>query len=91
MTQTLGLDKCSKAKIVQGATLRRRRFFMQGRTEAGRPLLSLRPALSRFLSKYPFASARIIAGEFGVARDSVKMILAIEVGLETFSRRWLPR
>jgi hypothetical protein len=74
-----------------GAMLRRRRFFLQGRIEAGSPSLSLRPTLSRFLSKCPFASARIIAAHFGIARDSVKMILAREVGLETFSRRWLPR
>jgi hypothetical protein len=37
--------------------------------------------LSRFLSKYPFARARIIAGHFGVALDSVKMNLARELAL----------
>jgi hypothetical protein len=56
----------------------------------GRPLVSLRPALSRFLSMHQFASARIIAAHFGVARDWVKMILAREFDLKEFSRGWLP-
>jgi hypothetical protein len=46
-------------------------------------------ALSRFLSKYLFTSARIIAAHFWVARHSVKTILEREFGLQKFSRRWL--
>jgi hypothetical protein len=32
----------------------------------------------------------MIAAHFGVARDSVKMILATELGLKEFSKRWMP-
>jgi hypothetical protein len=64
-------------------------FSYKDESRPGKPLLSLGPALSRFLSKDPFASARIIAAHFGVAHDSVKMIRAREFGLKQFSRRWL--
>jgi hypothetical protein len=52
----------------------------------GKLFLSLGPALSRFFLKYPFAKACSIAAHFRVARDSVKMILARELGLRKFSK-----
>jgi hypothetical protein len=64
-------------------------FSCKDELRPGRPVLSLRPGLSRFLAKYPFANAEIIATQFGIARDSVKMILARELNLNIFSRRWL--
>jgi hypothetical protein len=60
---------------------------MRGRIEIWKAVTQFGPALSRFLSQYPFAIARIIAARFGVARDSVKMILAREFGLKKLSRR----
>jgi hypothetical protein len=55
---------------------------MQGRIEAWQSATQLWAALSQFLSKYPFASAQIIAGHFGIALDSVKMNLARELDLK---------
>jgi hypothetical protein len=55
---------------------------MQGQIKPGKILTQFGPVLSRFLSKNLFASARIIAIHFGVARDSMKMILARELGLK---------
>jgi hypothetical protein len=55
---------------------------MQGRIEAWNTATEFGPALSRFLLKHPFASARSIAAHFEVARNSVKMILARELGLK---------
>jgi hypothetical protein len=65
-------------------------FSCKDELRPGRTLLSLGPALSRFLSKYPFASAGIIAAQFGVVRDSVKTILSRELDLQEFARRKLP-
>jgi hypothetical protein len=55
---------------------------MQGRIEAWQSATQFGAALSRFLSNYPFVSARIIAGHFGVALDSVKINLSRELDLK---------
>jgi hypothetical protein len=49
---------------------------MQGQIEAGKTVTQFEATLSRFLSKCPFANARIIAAHFGVALDSVQRIRA---------------
>jgi hypothetical protein len=72
------------------ARLRTRQFFMHGGIEAWKTGTQFGAALSGFHSKYPFASARIIVAHFRVARDSVKMIPARNLGHEKLSRRWLP-
>jgi transposase len=54
----------------------------------GRPLISMGPALQRFLKKFPFASARIMAGHFSVDRVTIKSILDQEFGLTKFTRKW---
>jgi hypothetical protein len=56
----------------------------------GRPLISLDPALQRFLNKFPFANARVMAGHFSVNRATIKGILDRELGLREFTRRWVP-
>jgi hypothetical protein len=55
----------------------------------GRPLISMGPALQRFLKKFPFASARPMARHFSVDRVTVKSILDRELGLRRFARRWM--
>jgi hypothetical protein len=41
----------------------------------GRPLISMRLALQRFLKKIPFASAQVMTGHFSVDRATIKSIL----------------
>jgi transposase len=57
---------------------------------SGRPLISLGPALQRFLNKFSFASAQVVAGHFLVDRSMIKSILDRELGLRKFTRRWVP-
>jgi hypothetical protein len=52
-----------------------------------RPLISLDPALQRFLKKFPFASARVMEGHFSVDRAPIKSILDRELGLRKCTRR----
>jgi hypothetical protein len=75
MNQMLGPDAYSKVQIAPWVQrFEQGDFSCKAEFRPGGPLLSFGPALSRFLSKYPFASARTIAAHFGVARDSMKMI-----------------
>jgi hypothetical protein len=50
----------------------------------------MRPALQRFLKKFPFTSARIMARHFSLDRAAIKSILDRELGLRKFTRRWEP-
>jgi hypothetical protein len=50
----------------------------------------LGPGLQKFLDRYPFSSARVIARHFRISPSIVKEILRRELGLEKFSRRWFP-
>jgi hypothetical protein len=56
----------------------------------GRPMISLGSALRRFLKKFPFANARVMAGHFSVDRATIESILDRELGLGKFIRRWVP-
>jgi transposase len=51
-----------------------------GRNRAGRPLTILRDAWSKFLSKYPFASAKNIASHFDISVSTMQDLLARELG-----------
>jgi hypothetical protein len=42
-----------------------------------------------FLQDYPFASARMLSRHFGVCATIVKDILARDLGLKEFTRRWV--
>jgi transposase len=57
----------------------------------GRPLISLGPALQRFLKKFPFRNARVMAGNFSVGQAIIKSILDRELRFRKFTRRWVPR
>jgi len=56
----------------------------------GRPLAVLGTVLHKFLTKHPFASARIMAEHFNLSHPIVKEILQREMGLRKFTRRWVP-
>jgi hypothetical protein len=56
----------------------------------GRPLISLGPALQRFLKKFSFANTRVMTEHFSMDRATIKSILDRELGLRKFNRRWMP-
>jgi hypothetical protein len=57
---------------------------------SGRLLLTLEPQLEAFMQKYQFANARIIAQHFLRTVPTIKDVLQRELGMRTFSRRWVP-
>jgi hypothetical protein len=46
--------------------------------------------LSQFLQEFPFAMARQLAEHFNESKHTIKTILDRELGLQKFSRRWVP-
>jgi hypothetical protein len=46
--------------------------------------------LRDFLKEFPFATAGIIAQHFNQSKLTINEILQQELGLQTFSRRWVP-
>lgn len=85
------------ATAVSLPTVKRRvRHFSEGDTSCehklrlGRPLIILGDVLSKFLLKYPFACAEIIAKYFDVSGSTVKNPFIREPGRRKFTRRWVP-
>jgi hypothetical protein len=90
LTDTLGSDVYSQAQTSRWLA----RFSMVDiscldQAQPGRLLSILGPSQEHFLEKFPFASARIIAGQFNVSHSTVKDILSQELRLRKFSRRWI--
>jgi hypothetical protein len=54
-------------------------------------MIDLTEPLRLFLEDYPFASVRIVSCHFSVSAITVKEILARDLGLRKFTRRWVPR
>jgi hypothetical protein len=54
----------------------------------GRSLMSLGPDLHRFLKKFPFVSARVMARHFSVDRHAFKNIFDRKLAFRKFNRRW---
>jgi transposase len=61
------------------------------RNRPGRPPAILRDVLSKLLSKYLFPSAKNIASHFDISVSTVKDLLAHDLGLRKFTRRWVLR
>jgi transposase len=62
----------------------------EDRSRAGRPLTILGEVLSKTFSKHPFASPENIASHFDLRVSTVMGLLARELGLRIFTRRWVP-
>jgi transposase len=62
----------------------------EDRNRAGEPLTNLRDVLSKFFSKYSCASAKNITSHFDISVSTVTDLLARELGLRKFTRRWTP-
>jgi hypothetical protein len=57
---------------------------------ADRPLTNLAEPFRLARQDYPFASARVLSRHFGVCATTVKDLLARNLGLKLFIRRWVP-
>ena len=57
---------------------------------SGRPRSDLGEAVSQFLDKEPFLSARILAKRLATNPHTIKEILTRDLGLRKFTRRWVP-
>jgi hypothetical protein len=71
------------------ASLQGRQYIQRGQNQAGQTHCDPRKLLHKFLSKYPFASVKIIVNHFGLSPSTVTDLLSREPGLRTFSRRWV--
>jgi hypothetical protein len=49
-----------------------------------------RLVLKKFLEKHPFTSAKIMSRQFRIFSPIVKKILSHELGLQKYTRRWVP-
>jgi hypothetical protein len=77
------------ANCTMGATLRTRRFFIQGRTEAWKSVTQLEASSLPIPLEASIRKYTNDCSHFGVTRYSVELILARELGIKQFSRGWL--
>jgi transposase len=72
------------------------RHFKEGNTSyenaarPRRPTVIIGDILSKFLARYPFASAKVMSRHFGVSSSTVKEVLICELGLRKYAGRWVP-
>jgi hypothetical protein len=59
-------------------------------SRAGRPITDLAEAFRLFLQDDPFTNACMLSRHFDVCVTTVKDILACDLGLKEFTRRWMP-
>jgi hypothetical protein len=55
-----------------------------------RPVSIFRPALLKFLDRYPFSSTRVISRHLRISLLTLKEILRRELGLKQFNGKWFP-
>jgi hypothetical protein len=56
----------------------------------GRPKSDLADSISRLLEREPFLSARTLARKLESSRQTIKRVLATDLGMRKFTRRWIP-
>jgi hypothetical protein len=57
---------------------------------SGRPLSDLPDGICRYLEKFPFTSAKVVAKHFSSSHPTSRRILKTILGLKNFSRRCVP-
>jgi transposase len=57
---------------------------------AGRPMSDLKEVTSQFLSDEPYLSARLLAHRLALNVDTIKTILARDLGMKKSTGRWVP-
>jgi transposase len=65
-------------------------LFCDDDSRPGWPTSMLGSVLQQFLDRYPFSSAKVLSRHFRISLSTVKEILTRGVGLQKFSRRWVP-
>jgi hypothetical protein len=62
-----------------------------GHSRLGWPVIDISECLRAFLDKFPFAIANVMSKYFRIVREAIMEILQLDLGLQKFSRRWVPR
>jgi hypothetical protein len=64
-------------------------FVMDDRMRPGRPPIELSGAIMSLLSDEPFLSARVLAVRLSSTHQTIKGVLASDLGMRKFARRWI--
>jgi hypothetical protein len=85
-------DDCDSPAAIERwfARFREGDFSCAGHSRSGRPMIDISECLRTFLDKFPFASSNMMSKHFRIARGTIMEILQRDLGLEKFSRRWVP-
>jgi hypothetical protein len=65
-------------------------FSMDDRVRPGRPPIELSGAIMSLLNDEPFLSARVLAVRLSSTHQTIKGVLASDLGMRKFVRRWIP-
>jgi hypothetical protein len=65
-------------------------FSMDDRVRPGRPPIKLFGAIMNLLSDEPFLSARVLAARLSSTHQTIKRVLASDLGMRKFVGRWIP-
>jgi transposase len=88
LTTVLGSTAYSLSQVKEWrARFATGKLSCQDEFRPGRPPHVLGKALSDFLEEFPFATAGVIAQNFGQSKHTIKEILQQELGLWRFSRK----
>jgi hypothetical protein len=64
-------------------------FSLDDEFRSGRPRRDIGAAISQFLSKEPFLSARVLAKRLAISTNTIKEILTRDRGMRKFTGRWV--
>jgi hypothetical protein len=65
-------------------------FSMDDRVRPGRRPIELSGAIMNLLGDEPFLSARVLAVRLSSTHQKIKRVLASDLGMREFVRRWIP-
>jgi hypothetical protein len=65
-------------------------FSLDGEFRSGRWRRDIGAAISQFLSKELFLSARVLVKSLATSPHTIKEILTRDLGMRNFTRRWVP-
>jgi hypothetical protein len=65
-------------------------FSIDDEFRAGRPISDLKDVISQFLSDEAYLSARLLAKRLASNVHTIKTILTRDLGMNKFTRRWVP-
>jgi hypothetical protein len=91
LSRVLG-DDCSGPAATERwfARFREGDLSCAGHSRSGRAVIDSSECLRAFLDKFPFVSANVMSKHFRIARGTIMEILQRDLGLKTFSCRWVP-